>query len=287
MKGIAPVVLATAVGLGVVFSCLPATTKVEHLPPMRVVEAVASSTPAADLQQAVHSTFGLRLAQHEFGGASCTLVSRVRMEDGKYRYRALTAHHVLDTYLDAVTADPEADNETTLISLGWDEELEFTVQIQSDWILPIRDWASFTFVSERYLPCAVVGTRESFDALNITDDVYIIGNDNIMGLTVRKTTIGAPTHRMPTHVRSRFALSDHPWHSHSEDFFRMMSFLWYGCSGGGVYSSNGELIGVINAMGIFGGFHNDPTGFPAIALRAHVIRDLVIESNPGFFLIED
>lgn len=283
MRGYAPFVLATAVGLGVVFSCIPPTT--EPAPAIHAVKV--ADTSSVDLKQALHSTFVLKLAQHKRGGSTCTLISRVKMEDGQYRYRGLTAHHVLDNYLNAIEKDPKADNTVTLVSLGWHKEFEFTTKIESDWAIPARDWATFTFVSKRYLPCAVVGTKESFDALDMTDDIYIIGNDASMGLTVRKTTIGAPTHRFPTHIRPVLKSSPYPWHKHSEDYFRMMSFIWYGCSGGGVYNDHGELIGVINAIGIFGGHHDDPTGFPAIALRAHVIRDLVIESNPSFFLIED
>lgn len=284
MRGYAPFILATAVGLGVVFSCIPPIES--RLKPV-TVEAIAAPQSPVNLKQALHSTFILKLAQHEFGGSTCTLISRVKMEDGKYRYRGLTAHHVLDNYLDVLAKDPKADNSITLVSLGWDKELEFTTKIESDWALPIRDWATFTFISQRYLPCAVVGTKESFDALDMTDDIYIVGNDASMGLMVRKTTIASPTNKFPTHVKSEVRLGPFPWFAHPEDFFRIMSFIWYGCSGGGVYNDRGELIGVINAMGIFGGHHDDPTGFPAIALRAHVIRDLVIESNPSFFLIED
>lgn len=287
MRGYTPFILATAIGLGVVFSCIPSTKEARlRLQPV-TVKAITTPQSRVDLKQALHSTFIFKLAQNKFGGATCTLISRVKMEDGKYRYRGLTAYHVLDDYLDALRKDPKADNNVILVSLGWDKEFEFTTKIKSDWVLPIRDWATFTFVSQHYLSCAVVGTKENFNALDMTDDIYIVGNDASMGLMVRKTTIAAPTNRFPNHVILETKPSSIPWFTHPEDFFRIMSFIWYGCSGGGVYNDRGKLIGVINAMGIFGGHHNDPTGFPAIALKAHVIRDLVIESNPFFFLIED
>lgn len=275
--------IAVLLGLVVVNACPMMANPVVATPKTIVLPALIAASDKTMLES-FSAVFGFDLAMKPGPGASCVLVSRDLQEDGFYIYRGLTAHHVIDDLSNALDKDPGTDRTVTFTGLGWDGEFQFEAEINPDWLFPARDWSSFTFESDLFLECTEVATKAEFESIGPLDHIYIVSNPSSQGVLIRETNIGAPHNRWPSnHINNA---SPWPWASHPNDYFRAMGFIWYGSSGGAVFNKEGKLIGIINAISIFGGYHQNPTGHPAIALKSYVIRELVDNINENFFVIE-
>ena len=263
---------------------IPETLDVRHnYPPPQTITQLSTDPDKLALSRAFSSTFAFKPLGAFKGGASCVIVGKTPLPDGKYKYVGLTCWHVVDDIVEALEKDPEFDMTYVFTGLGWNYRSEFEAEVTIEWQLPTRDWATFTFISEHDIPGVELASKEEFTALGPLDKVYLISNADSQGLVIDEATIGSTHNRWPSYATNP---TTWPWADHPNDYFRVMTFIWYGSSGGAVFNAQGKLIGIINATAIFGGHHNDPTGHPAIILKSYVILERVLEVNPEYFVIE-
>jgi hypothetical protein len=259
-------------------------------------EPVASPSPSvyyqdeniSPLERARRSTVVLSLTDYRSGGTAI-LVGRKNLDSGGYRYRALTAQHVIRGMSQKITKDgQQASRKITLMFQqtfhGAPLRLKLSID-DIDWASPTEDWASFTFDSTHRLTCVEVATKAEFLAIQSFEKIYAVGAGGLYGVMCRDGIMGA-THNEHLDVIGQRS-SKYPWHNQPHKFFRPYIHVWYGDSGGGVFSKEGKLIGIINGFDILhNGFDRMPVTFSTVAVKAHLIKDLA-SSSKDFFLIEE
>jgi len=260
----------------------------QAIPPQEPT-AVVSTTPAvvtiSPLERARQASFDIVLVNDGFSG-SAVLISRMNLEDGSYRYRALTADHVIESMAkDIATNGVAASREMTLtFQLDFHgAPIQITLNVDDiGWSIPAHDWASFTFDSELRLECADVASQEDFETIKAFEPIYLVACGGPFGQQCRKGIISA-THNAGVYPLQQL-MSPYPWNQSPENFFRYSMPIWYGDSGGPIFSKEGKLIGIVNALTMGG--RGGPVPHSGVALKAHVVRDIVAASK-DFFLVED
>lgn len=259
----------------------------EPTPSPVVAQQVEELSP---LERARRASFDIALPEYKVSG-SAVLVSRVKLDSGKYRYRALTAYHVVEKMAKAIADDKLVANHQMLMTFQPEfhgQPLQFTLNIDDvDWAVPMQDWAAFTFESEHRLECADVATEEEFKAIKPFEPIYVVACDGPFGQQCRMGVMSA-THNIAVWPKQQ-AKSPWPWHQNPENFFRIGSTIWYGDSGGAIFTKDGKLIGIINAFTMryndgWGG--GSPVTHSGVALKAHIVRDMTKYSK-DFFLVEN
>jgi hypothetical protein len=247
----------------------------ESTPPVNVIQISA-------LEKARQATFLLALTTRNSSG-SATLVSRQRLENNLYKYRALTAYHVIDDLAKDIAKDKlGTDHEVTLMFQPsfHGAPLRITLDIEDiEWAVPTHDWAAFTFVTEYKLECAEVATKEEFEAMKAFENVYAVGCGAGYGQQTREGIMGA-THNEYIDLEEQLTHCSFQWCKDPANFFRPSVNAWYGDSGGAIYNQEGKLIGIIN------GFGKADVSHLVIALKAHIIHE-VVKHSPDFFLVEN
>lgn len=242
----------------------------------------------APLERARRATFLIGLPGYKVSG-SATLVGRKKLDNGKYRYTALTAYHVVEDMAKKFAEDKTtADHRMEMVFQPNFHGKPLRIKLDIDdieWAIPAQDWAAITFDMDHKLACAEVATKEEFEAILPFEKIYAVGCGGGYGQQCRDGIIGA-THNEHRDLKGQ-TTSKWPWHAHPEKFFRPYINVWYGDSGGAVYNKEGKLIGIINAFGMMHrGWDNMPVTHSTVALKAHIVRDIVQHSK-DFFLVED
>lgn len=241
------------------------------------------------LESARRATFLISLKDYRVSG-SAVLVGRKNLGNGMYRYRALTAHHVIKPMADKLLKQIEnTSRKLTLMLQPQFHGPPLRLQLDIDdieWAAPTEDWAAITFDSAHKLTCVEVASKAEFQAIKSFEKIYAVGCGGGFGQACRQGVIGA-THNEHLDVMSQKMLGKWPWHKLPRKFFRPFINAWYGDSGGGVFSKEGKLIGLINAAGMMSrGWDQTPVPHSTVAVKTHIIKDLVSISK-DFFLIEE
>lgn len=275
-------VLVAAIGIGGGAYITQEPTPVQPL-------IVQDNDTITALDKARRATLMIGLPAYRSGG-SAILVSRKKLDDDRYQYRALTAYHVVDKMAEAFNDNKLEANHDLLLML----QLEFhdaptRIKLTIDditWAIPAHDWAAITFTTVHKLDCVEVATKEEFQAIKPWEKIYVVGYGGAYGQHCRDGVIGI-THNEHWAVEQQVARGVEPQNKLPKYFFRASVSVWYGDSGGGVFNKNGKLIGIISAFGIMhnNGFVNLPVTHTPLALKAHLVRD-VVKHNKNFFLVE-
>lgn len=274
--------LIAAIGIG-------AGAYVAQEPPLAQPLVVQDNDTMTSLEGARRSTCMIAFPAY-YSGGSAVLVSRKKLDDDQYQYRALTAYHVVVRIAEAFARDKLQANHDLLLMFQQDFhgaplKIELTVD-DVPWAIPAHDWAAITFTTVYKLDCAEVATEEEFQAIKPFEKIYAAGYAQGYGQHCREGIIGT-THNEHWYVEDQIKKSKNPWHKLPNHFFRPQINAWYGDSGGAIFNKDGKLIGIINAFGIMVdvGFTTIPVPHSTVALKAHVIRDIV-KANKNFFFIE-
>ncbi len=241
------------------------------------------------LDRARRSTCMVTLPAYNSGG-SAVLVSRKKIDDNQYKYRALTAHHVVKDMVKAFAKDKLEANHDLLLMLQQEfHGAPIRIKLIVDdipWAVLAHDWAVITFTTVYKLDCVEVATEEEFRAIKPFEKIYAVAYAKGYGQHCREGIIGT-THNEHWNVESQMKEGTEPWYRLPNYFFRPQMSVWYGDSGGGVFNKDGKLIGIINAFGIMAqtGFTITPVTHSPVALKTYLIRD-VVRASKNFFLVE-
>lgn len=242
------------------------------------------SQTVSALEKARQASFDIAMKDYNIGG-SAVLVSRIKLENGRYLYRALTAYHVVVKMAKALKTNSEKASRSMLMTFQpkfHGEQLQIQLDIKDiEWAAPTNDWAAFTFESEHKLECALVATKKEFEAIEPFEDIYGVAGAGPGGQQLRRGIIGM-THRVDVNYKTQKS-HGWVWNHRPNDFFRAAFPIWYGDSGGAVLNKHGKLIGIMNALEIY---NELPVSHLNIILKTYVIRDAV-QHNPDFFKIEN
>ncbi len=234
------------------------------------------------LEQARQATFLVGIDEEGSGGTAI-LVGRHKLDDGRYRYNAMTANHVMDDLADKIRENLQKPEEERVeidrtLSLIFQpsfhgEPVRYSVQLLDDpyWSVPPSDWAAFAFILDARLTCATVATKEDFLRIKPFEKLYAIGCDDGDSLLCRTAVMGSTNNE---HRNREDQLIDGmaPWDKKPYSFFRISMPIWYGASGGPVLNAEGKLIGLINGSNAslpFSGL----VSHTAIITKVHVILE--------------
>lgn len=236
------------------------------------------------LEKARRSTFLIALTDYGVGG-SAVLVGRKKLDNGGYRYTALTAYHVVDDMAKKIAEDKTIASHTMEMMFQPDfhgAPLRAKLDIDDiEWAIPAHDWATIIFEMDHKISCSQLATEEEFKAIKPFEKIYAVGCGGPYGQHCREGIIGA-THN-EYHDPQMVNKYSSSWNRYPEKFFRPYISGWYGDSGGGVFNKEGKLIGIINGASIMAGYRI-PVAHSMTALKAHVILDV---THKDFFLVED
>jgi len=259
----------------------PETATIELTP--IVAELVEPESPMSvhPLERARQSVFDLIFDKQARHG-SAILVGRKRLDDNKYLYRALTAHHVAETTLD----DEERDLSVTLTFQPYFHGDALQVQLlldDIDWAVPTLDWASFTFQLDTKLDCVEIATELEFMSIQAFDPIHMVA---CKGSYAQQCSTGviAVTHNYRTDFEKQ-CRNRAPCHQKPHSFFKVSMPGWYGDSGGAIFSDEGKLIGIVTSFTIFDKYE-DALITSLACLKTHRILE-IIEEIPEFTLVED
>ena len=277
-------VTAGLLGFGLTYSA----SKAVESPPQKPTVVEQKVQPLSLLERGRRATCDFMPAKQYGGGGTATLISRIKLKNGKYQYRALTAFHVVSRLAIEIIKNEKGLDKSATLTLQptfHSKPLRIAITIDDiDWAIPGQDWATFIFESQHRLECAVVATAEEFKAIKAFERIYVVGCASPFGQQCRAGVIST------THNMSAFPAlqqkSIQPWNTHPYNYFRISSPIWYGDSGGAVFSKDGKLIGIINAFTI----RNHQGGYvthSGVALKAHIVRAMTKLANDSkFFLVE-
>lgn len=274
--------LIAAIGIG-------AGTDVTQEPSSVQPLIVQDHDTITSLDKARRSTCMLFLPAY-YSGGSAVLVSRKKLDDDQYQYRALTAYHVVARMAKAFTENKIKANHDILLMFQQEfHGAPIRIKLMIDdipWAVPTHDWAVITFTTVYKLDCVEVATKEEFQAIKAFEKIYAVGYAGGYGQHCHEGIIGT-THNEHWNVKNQIIKSAKPWHKLPNYFFRPQINVWYGDSGGAIFNQHGKLIGIINAFGIMFdiGFTFIPVTHSTVALKAYKIRD-VVKASKNFFLVE-
>jgi len=251
--------------------------------------AIVQQEPAVSaLERARRSVFKVFMPKHKSCGTAI-LVGRTKLANGNYRYRALTAQHVVNSMIDDFQKDKSKASHAMDLMFQPNFHglpLKISVKIHDiDWANVIEDWASFTFDMSHKISCASVATREEFESIKPFEVIYAVGCGGYYpGQHCRNGIIGA-THGVErdSFIEQFKRGKDRAWNRRPTSYFRPYINVWYGDSGGAVFNKDGKLIGIINGYVMLG--NCAPVTHSTIAVKAHLIRE-VAQNDKGFFLVE-
>lgn len=253
----------------------------EPAPTPVVVQQNESITP---LERARRATFLMALPGYNVGG-SAVLVGRKKLDNGKYRYTALTAFHIIKKMIEKFGKDKtKADHTIDMMFQPNFHGRPLKIKLDIDdieWAIPVYDWAAVVFETEHKLSCVSLATEKEFKAIKSFEKIYAVGCGGGYAQFCRNGIIGT-THNRHRNIKDQTS-SSWPWHRHPENFFRPYINAWYGDSGGAIFSKEGKLIGIMNAFGIFNVI---PITHSVIAFKTYIILD-VTQHSKDFFLVED
>ncbi len=258
-----------------------------YLPPKPISTPVViqQNKNVNPLEKARRATFLITLPDYNTGG-SAILVGRKKLDNGKYRYTALTAYHVIETMAEELGRDKV--NASHVMEMMFQPNFHgrpLRVELAIDdieWAIPAHDWAAVMFEMEHKLSCVQLITEKEFKAIKPFEKIYAVGCGGGYGQSCRDGIISA-THNEHKNIQAQ-TTSEWPWNIHPEMFFRPYINAWYGDSGGAVYNKEGKLIGIINAFGM--GRGNIPATHSTIAFKTYFVLD-VTQHSKDFFLVED
>jgi hypothetical protein len=272
--------LVTALGIGGAYLVgEPRTAPVVIVQQERAIPA---------LEKARRSVFKVHMPKQK-GSGTAILIGRTKLTNGNYRYRALTAQHVLRQMMKDFEKDKSTANYAMDLMFQPDfhgAPLKISVNIHNiDWANVIEDWASFTFDMSHKISCAPVATKAEFESIKPFEVIYAVGcGGRYAGQHCRKGIIGATHNEERDSIAEQFKRGKgRTWNRRPSSYFRPYINIWYGDSGGAVFSKDGKLIGLINGYVLMGNY--GPVTHSAVAVKAHLIRE-VTKNNPGFFLVE-
>jgi len=277
MKGALILFIIAVVGLGGMYLTQEPVVELYTAP---------QSIKATSLEIAQRATFLISFMSYNVSG-SATLIGRKNMADNKYRYRALTAYHVVRPMSLALIKDKAKADHTMQVMFQprfHGEPLRKQVLVNDiEWAIPSNDWAAFSFDMSDKMDCAQLATKEEFEAIKPFETIYAVGcGGQPYGQHCRQGIMGATHNEHGDVYRQKTANKPPPWNRHPKRFFRPYISVWYGDSGGAVYSKQGKLIGIINGFGIMGGWA--PVTHSTVAFKTYIMLDVVPKN---FFLVED
>lgn len=251
-------------------------------PPTPVVATAPQTHSISALERGRRAV--CEIAMPDFGGfGSAVVVSRVRTETG-YRYRAVTVHHVYEVYQQTIEDNPDVPR-TARLTFVTDFHKPFrsisVSELIPDHILPAFDWASFTFETTEFIECADVATQEDFEAIQAFDPIFAVGAGGPYAPWIKEGLLSA-TNNVATAPYQN--MSDRPWNQQPESFFRMTAPIWWGDSGGAVFTRDGKLIGLMAGFGF--GNSSTPALHSGVCVKMHTIRKIASLSN-DFFKVEN
>ena len=234
---------------------------------------------------ALASTFLINPVDYSTTGTGF-IINREKLPDGSYLYHAVTAYHVIDSWID--TIEEQRDEASRDLQLTFQPTIHGSIlRIDTQFQLtgiqdPVLDWATFSFETFYFLPLLEIASEDEFKELTLDDNIYLIGCDRSFGPVVRSGTIGA------TNCIAYIDLTNDPlapgYHQFPYKYFRPAITIWYGASGGPIINKNGRVIGIVNAVGGSGTFGH-PITHLAITLKAHNISEGILERAPELLAI--
>lgn len=272
----ATLALSTIIAMAV---CAPYLGK-EFIAPQPIV-VIQQDKTVNPLEKARRATFLISLPGG--GSGSATLVGRKKLDNGKYRYTALTAYHLVKTMAEETKTATGHNIEVMFQPSFHGKSLRVKLTVGDiEWAIPAQDWAAINFDMEHKIGCVQVATKEEFESIKPFEKIYAVGCGGGYTQMCREGIIGA-THNEHVNIRNQLE-SDWLWDIHPEKFFRPYVNIWYGDSGGAVYNKEGKLIGIIDGftMGLYG----IPATHSTIAFKTHIMLD-VLQHSEDFFLVED
>jgi len=216
------------------------------------------------------------------------LIGRTKTENGNWRYRVLTAYHVLEDLRDALTKKPEEAEKIKKMTIVYQDGFHApltilnTSLIDFDWMVPSSDWGIFSMELAVKLPCAQLATKEEFESIQPYDHIYGLGSDNADGLFLREGIIASTNGTQP--FIGIFACQ-YPWDINQDDFFRVYHGIFYGASGGPVFNRQGKVIGIYN--GLVHTHMGHPVTNLAVVLKGHTVRELLEKAQSTITKVEN
>jgi hypothetical protein len=241
--------------------------------PAQTFEPLVIETSA--LERGRQATFDMYKPGVNSGTA--VLISRIRDGD-EWLYRAMTAYHVISdieddaTFRGILTFQPSFHGEPLILDVE---------HIGVGQTLPAYDWATVEFRHGTLLQCADVATRADFINVKSFETIYAVGCAASFGQQLREGIISS-THN---HHVSTPSYPHRQWNTSPRNFFKVSFPIWYGDSGGPVFTKHGKVIGIINAFTIGGGFQA-PLTHSGVSVKIHTIREFV-SVNKDFFKVEN
>lgn len=245
------------------------------------------------LIDATRAVVMIRLNGYGSGGSG-TIIGRTKVDEDTWRYKILTAHHVIDSILDGIHGATPESNLSAIRSItignrdGFHQPIRLfdTALNETDWSVPSQDWAIFSCDIDAKLHFAVLGTREEFNAVLPYENVYGVGADRMRGIFIRDGFISSTNCVEPFHIDPT---SKAPWDVNPELFFRPFHIIHFGASGGPIFSKNGKIIGLYNAVGVeqTSPFTVEELKGMAIALKTFTVQEMLSNTNSKITTVEN
>lgn len=224
----------------------------------------------ADVACSVGSIY---MPDHRNSG-SLIIIKKEDWGNKTFHYSAITAHHVVAKTLEDKEKHGKISFREEFHGPLLDEDIVFFVDIN----LPAFDMSVISFYSKMDLDSVDIASKENFKAIKPFEKIYAIGCDQGRGPILRTGNIGATDMVMPKFLRemmkNNIRSNSPPWVHKPLMFFRPFISIWQGASGGGVFNSEGRLIGIINAMA---NSWQGPVTHQCIALNITELKFLIEE----------
>jgi hypothetical protein len=271
------------------FGCTAVATK--SSPVCTPVTYSESSNPLDKVREAAKGVFLLRDVHGRSSGTG-ELIGCEPVDKGKYRYFALTAHHVLSDLEERwISEDPTVvkDFRVQLMFQTSFHGMPTRVSIDQA-IVEVShqrlDWMIFSFVTDKLEGISFIklATEEEFKQLDRFDEIYGAGCGAGQGVQCRRGWMGA-THNEYYGLVEQIAGGFYGWDIYPQAFFRPHMNIWYGDSGGAVFNKDGKQIGVINGITALNSYGGGPVEHTAVTLKTYMIFKTV-DPDTKFFKVK-
>ena len=270
MKDLRPVALLLAFLFSGVIGLFVAASFNMTTPPPHVM--VVAGDP---LTEAIKSAVMIHFVDSTGTGV---LIGRKKLENGNWRYAVMTAYHVVDSIRERLVQEPENEAIIKQLVLVYQEHFHApltkvrTSVVDFEWMIPNMDWAIIIVDLPVKLPCAQLATRQEFESIQPYDHIYGVGSDGSDGLFFREGVIASTNGTQPF-----IDAVEYPWDSNQDAFFRAYHGIFYGASGGPVFSRQGKIIGIYN--GFVHLHRGSPVTNVCIVAKAHLATEALVHSN--------